>query len=321
MIVEILEDLEADQIQTHTRNIQCCCFMSLYRKAHRFGQDRRPSMGISIDSSGSSVVHCFSCRYSAPLVAALIDLEEKSGRDLSEVIAKAKSFERLDPDALIRSVQMSDKKEEKEVLIDENELEQYPPGYHPKILQRGIKHETLQAWGARWDAQYKRVMFPVRNFEGHLVGGVGRTMVTSKVKYFNYFHFDKSRYLFGEHMTTRDRPVVIVEGQLDAILLWQYFQQVEVNADVVALAGANASRHQLTKIVRNWEDVVLFLDNDFVGWEGTKDIARAIQHKVLLKAVTYPTDGGDPADLIQQGIDAKAMYESASLAMTIRSKR
>ena len=164
-------------------------------------------------------------------------------------------------------------------------------------------------------------MFPVRNFKGELVGGVGRAVFDSKIKYFNYYHFDKSLYLFGEHMTLRNRPVVLVEGQIDAILLWQYFRDKGVNADVVALAGSNPSRAQLQKIVTNWETVILFLDNDFVGWEGSRKIARAIQHKVLLKVMSYPTtDKGDPADLIKQGVDVKALYDSASLAV-VRSSR
>jgi DNA primase len=335
MIVEILEDIDADQIQEHSKNVQCCCFMSPYRNAHRYGQDRRPSMGVSINDAGFSLVHCFACQYSATLVNALGELEEKSGEDLTEVIKKARSFERLDPEAIVHSVRKAEKKERKEVVVDEALLDEYEvtrkdgsvqkvklvPGAHQSIIDRGLSIETLKAWGARWDATFKRVMFPVRNFNGQLVGGVGRAVSQSKIKYFNYFRFDKSLYLFGEHLTSRDRPVVLVEGQIDAILLWQYFKENEVDADVVALAGSIPSKHQLQKVVRNWDTVVLFLDNDFVGWDGTKTIARAIQRKVLLKVMTYSTEGGDPAELVQQGIDVKTMYERASLAMVTRSSR
>ena len=322
MIVEILEGIDADQIQVHSRNVQCCCFMSRYRKAHRYGVDSRPSMGVSIDPNGTSVVHCFSCRYTGPLVGAIIDFADKSDQDLADVISKAKAFERLDPEALIRSVELSEKKEKKkEVIVDESELEKYPKGYHPGILSRGISHETLLAWDTRWDAEYKRVAFPVRNFNKQLVGAVGRTMVQSKIKYFNYFHYDKSRYLFGEHMCTRDRPVVVVEGQLDAILLWQYFKDNDVDSDVVAISGSEASKYQLTKIVRNWEDVILFMDNDFAGWAGQKNIARAIQCKVCLRVMSNPVTDSDPADLILGGYNVKELYEKASMAMVTRSKK
>jgi 5S rRNA maturation endonuclease (ribonuclease M5) len=277
-------------------------------------------MGVSINSAGFSLVHCFACQYSATLLVALEELEEKSEQDLSDVIAKARSFEQLDPEAIVHSVKREEKKFE-DVIIKDEDLQVYPNGYHPSIISRGLKHETMVAWDARWDTEYKRVLFPVRTFDGVLVGAVGRTVVNSRIKYFNYFHFDKSRYLFGEHMTSRKRPAVLVEGQLDAVLLWQYFKENSVDADVVAFAGSTPSKHQLQKVVRNWDTVVLFLDNDFVGWDGAKMIARAIQHKVLLKVVTYPTEGGDPAELVQQGIDVKAMYESASLAMVTRSSR
>lgn len=335
MIVEILEDINARQIQAHSKNVQCCCFMSPYRRAHRFGQDRRPSMGVSINSAGFSLVHCFACQYSATLLVALEELETKSGVDLSEVIAKARSFEQLDPDAIVRSVKRESEKERKEIIVDEALLDEYEvvrkdgsvqkvklvPGAHQSILDRGLSIETLRAWGSRWDATFGRVMFPVRNFNGQLVGGVGRAVFQSRIKYFNYYHFDKSLYLFGEHMTSRNRPVVLVEGQIDAILLWQYFKENAVDADVVALAGSIPSKHQLQKVVRNWDTVVLFMDNDFVGWDGAKTIARSIQHKVLLKVVTYPAEGGDPAELVQQGVDVKTMYERASLAMVTRSSR
>lgn len=334
MIVEILEDIDVDQIQEHSKNVQCCCFMSPYRRAHRYGQDRRPSMGVSINSTGFSLVHCFACQYSATFLVALEEFEEKSEQDLSDVIKKARSFEQLDPYAVVRSVARAEVKKT-EVIVDEALLDEYEVkrrdgsiqkvplvlGAHKVILDRGLTVDTLKAWNSRWDSTFQRVMFPVRNFKGQLVGGVGRAVGDSKIKYFNYYHFDKSMFLFGEHMTTRDRPVVLVEGQLDAILLWQYFKEKGVEADVVALAGANPSKVQLQKVVRNWDTVVLFLDNDFVGWDGTKIIARAIQQKVLLKVMTYSTKGGDPAELVQQGIDVKAMYESASLAMVTRSSR
>ncbi len=322
MIQEILEAIDADQIQLHSRNVQCCCFMSIYRKAHRYGVDSRPSMGISIDSSGTSLVHCFSCKYSAPLVSALVDLEDKSGRDLSDVIARAKAFERLDPEALIKSVENAENREKKkEKIVPEEDLEIYEQGYHPQMIVRGLTVETLKAWDSRWDAEYRRVVFPVRNFNKHLVGAVGRTTINSRVKYFNYFHFDKSATLFGEHMTLGDRPVVVVEGQLDTILLWQYFKENNIEADVIGLMGSDASKYQLTKLVRNWQDVILFMDNDFAGWTGQKNIARAIQQRTYLKVMTYPSDGGDPAELVKQGYDIKKMFEEASLVMVTRRSR
>lgn len=321
-IVKILEEVGARQIQDHARNIQCCCFMAPYRKSHRYQETPRASMGISIVAGGASLVHCLSCDYSSLFVTALIDLEEKSGKDLSDLIARAKEAERLDPDALIASVERSEKEDEKkEKIHDESVLDEYNPGCHKNVMDRGFTRSTLAKWDSRWDSKFKRVVFPVRNVDKALVGAVGRTVVNSKLKYFNYFNFNKSRYLFGEHLIKGDgRPVIVVEGLLDTILLWQYFSEKELKVDVVGLLGSDASRRQLRKIVRHWDDVVLFLDNDPPGWAGQRTIMDGIQRKVLLRVMSYPKMvGGDPAELVVEGVNICEMLEKASLAINLRN--
>lgn len=320
-ILKVLNDIGANRIQELSENIQCCCFMAPYREAHSFGEDRRPSMGISINEFGDSLVHCFACKYSSNFLTALIDYETCSEIDIDETISFAKSAERLDPDAILRSVLNLKEQVEVEKILNEECLDSFPKGAHKSILSRGLKISTLKEWDSRRDDKKRNVLFPVKNLDNNLVGAVGRTVIRSRDKYYNYFKFDKSKYLFGENKATRKYPVIVTEGLLDTILLWQYCKDNDLNYDVVGLLGSEPSKEQLQKLVTYWTEVILFLDNDVVGWEGQLKLKKYMQRKTLLRAVIYPRDDryGDPADLVKDNYPVVDLLKQAPVVYSQRS--
>ena len=94
-----------------------------------------------------------------------------------------------------------------------------------------IRKEGAESGGVRgfYDRFRGRIMFPIRDVHGEVVGFTGRILVekeNSGGKYVNTpqtIVYDKSRVIFGlekakQEIKTKDL-VVIVEGQMDALLV------------------------------------------------------------------------------------------------------
>jgi DNA primase len=204
-----------------------------------------------------------------------------------------------------------------DIIIDEEEIAPMMGQTHKYALDRGLEIETIRTWGGGYDSYRKRILFPVRNTRGQLVGAVGRTINGHHIKYFNYFDFNKSRYLFGEHFV-KGGSLIIVEGLLDTVSVWQALQKENALEEfsVVGLLGSSPSKKQLDKIKKLSRDVVLFLDNDAAGKCGTEDMKKALWKSVLLTAIEYPSeDISDPDDAVRKGISISQLARNAPIAV------
>jgi DNA primase len=188
-------------------------------------------------------------------------------------------------------------------------------------LKRGVEISTLRQWECGFDGVRKRVVFPVRRSDKKLVGVVGRSIHSFQLpRYLNYYEFDKGRYLYGEHLIRDNTSVVVCEGLLDALCVWQSLNQSNAldKYSVVCPMGADLTKFQLDKLMRFTDTVILFLDNDPAGWSGQLSVARGLQDKLLLCAVKYPSlVGGDPASLYNDGVDILKLIESADLLLSM----
>ena len=124
----------------------------------------------------------------------------------------------------------------------------------------------------------RRLMFPIHDGEGRLIGFGGRSLDDSNPKYLNSPKtpvFDKSRVLYPLHLsgdTIRNQGAVIVEGYMDAIMAHQHGF-----TGVVASLGTALTQHQVSQVsglVRHQgsgesRSVVLALDPDAAGQEAT----------------------------------------------------
>lgn len=322
-ILLVLEAISADNVQEGSRNVQCSCFLAPWRKGHRSDTDSRPSMGISIDPYGESKVHCFACEYGGTLKRAVEDFARLSGEDFGDLINRVGDYEDVDPSILADTIPDYDdfEKPKPEVKLGDSILEGIAGQAHRYVMDRGFDLETLKEWESGYDKDHKRAVFPVRNSDGFLVGAVGRTVNGHKVKYFNYFGFDKSRYLFGEHKIVDGTTVVVVEGLLDTIKVWQKLRDEELlgRYSVVGLLGSDASKKQCQKLMKFSNEVVLFLDNDQAGLLGQNKLALNLQKKVLLKSVEYPSNiGNDPDDVVENGGSLGELFDTSKLIVAKR---
>ena len=77
-----------------------------------------------------------------------------------------------------------------------------------------------------YDKFWNRVMFPIMDINGKVIGFGGRVMGDAKPKYLNSPEtviFDKSRNLYGLHIarTSRKKYMLVCEGYMDVISMHQ----------------------------------------------------------------------------------------------------
>lgn len=166
--------------------------------------------------------------------------------------------------------------------------------------------------GKVYDRFRGRVMFPIRDDSGRVVGFSARILGDDKdaPKYINSpqtIVFDKSRVLYGLDLAKRsimkDRRVYLVEGQADVIAM----HQAGFTA-TVASSGTALTPEQLRSVKRYADTAVLVFDADAAGQKAmTRGIELALAAGLDVQCVVLP-EGEDP-DSVIQGQGAHAMQD------------
>ncbi len=169
------------------------------------------------------------------------------------------------------------------------------------LLQAGlvIKGKT----GRYYDRFRNRVIFPLTDHRGRVVGFSGRVISGSEkdAKYINSPEtvlYHKSKMLFGfselYQQIREAKQVVVVEGELDVVSSIQ----AHMNA-VVAIKGSALTTDHAKLLKRTVNKVLLSLDTDSAGVKATKRAIKALKEtEVELRVVVIP-DGKDPDELIR----------------------
>jgi len=207
--------------------------------------------------------------------------------------------------------------------VDKQTIEDFNLGYSPSswdslgryiskkgysltdLLQSGL---VVRKEGGRgyFDFFRGRLMFPLRSPLGKVAGFAGRTLGNDEPKYINTTEtpvFEKHKFLFNldlaKQAIKKERTAVLVEGEMDAIVL---FEQGVKN--VVATKGTALSGEQLSSLAKFSQKLLICFDRDAAGLEATKKgllLAQSVGLEV--RAVLLP-EGKDPDEAIlgdQQG--------------------
>jgi DNA primase len=147
---------------------------------------------------------------------------------------------------------------------------------------------------------WHRLMFPIFDAAGHIVGFGGRTLGAAKPKYLNSPDspiFSKSKLLYGFHWAKlglrREAKAVLVEGYFDLIRV------VAAGVDyAVASMGTALTEAQAQLLARYTRQVVIAYDSDRPGLEATFRSADALlEYGVRVRVVTLPP-GEDPDSFV-----------------------
>ncbi|WP_024303999.1 DNA primase [Pseudogulbenkiania sp. MAI-1] len=121
--------------------------------------------------------------------------------------------------------------------------------------------------GKRYDRFRDRVMFPIRNQRGAIIGFGGRVLGKGEPKYLNSPEtplFEKGRELYGLYearQAIREKNrVLVVEGYMDVVALAQY----GVEYAVATLGTATTGEH-VRKLLRHADQVYFCFDGDKAG--------------------------------------------------------
>ena len=139
------------------------------------------------------------------------------------------------------------------------------------LLKAGLLTESEER-GTRYDRFRNRLMIPIRDVNGRVVGFGARTLEKDGIpKYLNSPQtklFDKSSLLYGIDMAKRHvreaRQVIIVEGYMDVMQGWQAGYR-----NMVAQMGTALTERQLQLLKRYTKRFILALDADAAGIKAT----------------------------------------------------
>lgn len=169
------------------------------------------------------------------------------------------------------------------------------------LVQAGLAIKSKN--GKYYDRFRERVIFPLKDHRGRVVGFSGRTLSKDdkEAKYINSpetLVYHKSQMLFGfselYQYIRKEKQVVVVEGEFDVISS----TQAHMNK-VVAIKGSALTKEHAKLLERTVESVLLSLDTDSAGVKATKKAITALNEtKLDLRVVVIP-DGKDPDELIK----------------------
>ncbi|MFN2309768.1 MAG: DNA primase, partial [Gammaproteobacteria bacterium] len=176
-----------------------------------------------------------------------------------------------------------------------------------------IKRED-EGPGARglYDRFRDRIMFPIHDRRGRVIGFGGRVMGNDTPKYLNSPEtpvFHKGRELYGlfearkrERKLTR---LLVVEGYMDVVALAQFGI-----GNVVATLGTATTREHLEQLYRVVPEVVFCFDGDRAGraaaWRALENTLPVLQDGRQARFLFLP-DGEDPDSLVRK--EGKELFQ------------
>ena len=157
--------------------------------------------------------------------------------------------------------------------------------------------------GTYYDRFRKRVMYPIINIRGKVIGFSGRAMPGEDKmggKYVNTSDtpvYKKSENLFGMNFAKNhcDEQIILVEGNMDVITLHQAGFE-----NAVAALGTSFTDDQAKLLSRFTKEIVLIMDSDAAGQKAARRAGEILQNTGLEIRVVVLPDGKDPDEYIKK---------------------
>jgi DNA primase len=305
-----------------------------------FHDEKTPSFSVSPDKQ---FFHCFGCQESGTaltfimnfdrleFVEAVETLAQQMGLEVPREQSRQPSKPRVDPDIYAvlekaeRFYRQSLRDSEQAIAYLKNRgltgevARDFGIGYAPPGWQNlsehlsGVTEQSLadaglvleSDKGRTYDRFRDRIMFPIRDTRGRVIGFGGRTLSAEDgPKYLNSPEtavFQKGSELYGLYEARRalrriDR-LIVVEGYMDVVALAQHGV-----ANSVATLGTASGEAHFHKLYRYADEVVCCFDGDQAGrqaaWKALENALPTLNEHRLIKLVFLP-DGEDPDSLIR----------------------
>ncbi len=259
--------------------------------------------------------------------------QDKSAPDLYELMQRAANFYaqqlRIHPETNPAIAYLKGRGLSGEVARDFG-IGYAPPGWDNLFKAMGGQNPQLlitagllveKEGGKRYDRFRERIMFPIRDRRGRVIGFGGRVLGDDKPKYLNspetpIFHKGRELYgLYEARQALRDLPrLMVVEGYMDVVALAQYGIRY-----AVASLGTAVTADHLDQLFRATEEVVFCFDGDRAGrdaaWRGLEIALPHMRDGRRLRFMFMP-DGEDPDTLVRQ-IGSEAFEQQLTAAPSL----
>jgi DNA primase len=168
------------------------------------------------------------------------------------------------------------------------------------LVEAGLAIENDR--GQTWDRFRNRVMFPIRDLQGRLVGFGARTIANEHPKYLNSSEgplFNKSALLYGlyeaREAVTREKAAVLMEGYTDVIAGRQFGID-----NCCATLGTSLTVQHIRLLKRFAERIILVYDGDEAGVKAAeRALPMFIGEQMPAEVVVLP-DNADPFDFLRK---------------------
>ncbi len=154
--------------------------------------------------------------------------------------------------------------------------------------------------GRIYDRFRNRLMFPIIDVRGNVIGFGGRVLDNGTPKYLNSNEtliFNKRKNLFGMNFAkkTKESYMILVEGNVDVVTLHQFGFD-----NAVASLGTSLTEDQVTLLSRYTEEVVLTYDADEAGQRAAQRAIPMLEKAGIRVKVLQVKDAKDPDEFLHK---------------------
>ncbi len=296
-IRKFLKALGSDPGETYEHEQWIVASCPLAPWTHDSGTDANPSFAINCKPNGESHFHCFTCR---------------SG-DLLRLLELLRSYGAKKPKYNIKAaMEVLAEEEESDVTLDIKDFDEPPldliktvpwpedwldtfwkainvPVAMEYLNGRNVDKETAVALDIRWDGQKSAVCFPVRDWDGRLVGLRGRRIEGGYHDYGGPLNHRNKLVWFGESTVDLEAPVLMVESVFDVSSAWRVYK------NIVAPFSVGMSPAKMTRMYGALDIVTLF-DNG-KGGDKARDLIESYFDSAVKVHCKPPEHRDDPGEM------------------------
>ena len=203
--------------------------------------------------------------------------------------------------------------------IDKGIAEEFKLGFAPNrwdgvltfLSDKGILREDLQRLGlvipredrkGFYDRFRNRLIFPIADFKGRVVGFGGRAIEAEEPKYMNSPDspvYTKGYHVYGLHVSLpsirKTDQAIIVEGYFDLLSMYQHGIK-----NVVATLGTALTPHQIKLLKRYTKNLIIIFDSDEAGEKAAmRSLPLFLDEGISPQMVLLPA-GFDPDTFAQK---------------------
>ena len=194
-----------------------------------------------------------------------------------------------------------------------------------ELLEAGLARKSEKN-GSIYDWFRNKLIFPIIDVRGNVIGFGGRVLDNSKPKYINSPEsalFSKRRNLFAMNFVKKSKQgyIILTEGYMDTVTLHQYGFDC-----AVASLGTSLTQEHADLLSKYTKEIVLIYDGDAAGQNAIRRAIPILEKtglriKILrMQGAKDPDEylheyGADRFKLLLQGSEGQAEYRLQSLQM------